>query len=184
MARPPVSTVVGDTRTRPLLRFDTQREVLAMRLREAGGNASGAIAGGEGLSINIAAVLNTGEISALSADRAAAAVIGRVTDAAAARLLDRVRQVSRPTYDTGLFYSSWRARTGTQGGLRTQIELTNQAPYAAYVHRKGTNEDRKVVELYVKPLVRGAALELLDDIVQALARRLPRLALAKLGKVA
>lgn len=163
---PTVSTVIGDRENRPLLRFDTQRTVLNL----LGGPGRGSITGGNGLEIRLDRVLTSPEIARLALDKTAAGIIGRVMDAASARLLDRVRQVSRKTYRTGLFYSGWRAKVGSRGGLRSNIELQNKAPYAVFVHRKGTRRSETVVNTYVKPLVREVADEVLQDLLIALRR--------------
>lgn len=163
---PPVSTTIGDRENRPLLRFDTQRTVLNL----LGGPGRGSITGGNGLEIRLDRVLTSPEIARLAIDKTAAGIIGRVMDAASARLLDRVRQVSRKTYRTGLFYSGWRAKVGSRGGLRSNIELQNKTPYAVFVHRKGTRRSETVVNTYVKPLVREVADEVLQDLLTALRR--------------
>lgn len=163
---PPVSTTVGDRENRPLLRFDTQRTVLNL----LGGPGRGSITGGNGLEIRLDRVLTSPEIAQLALNKTAAGIIGRVMDAASARLLDRVRQVSRKTYRTGLFYSGWRAKVGSRGGLRSNIELQNKTPYAVFVHRKGTRRSETVVNTYVKPLVREVADEVLQDLLAALRR--------------
>lgn len=163
---PPVSTTIGDRENRPLLRFDTQRKVLDL----LGGPGRGSITGGNGLEIRLDRVLTSPEIARLALDKTAAGIIGRVMDAASARLLDRVRQVSRKTYRTGQFYSGWRAKVGSRGGLRSNIELQNKTPYAVFVHRKGTRKTETVVNTYVKPLVKEVANEVLQDLIAALRR--------------
>lgn len=173
---PPVSTTIGDRKNRPLLRFDVQRELLV----KLGGAGPGSVSGGNGLEIRLDRVLTSPEIAALATNKAAAAMVGRVVQAAADRLLDRVRKVSRRTYRKGLFYSGWRAKVGSRGGVRSNIELTNQAPYALYVHRAGTPRTQTVVNTYVKPLVREVAAEVLDDLVTVMKRQLVASALAPL----
>ncbi len=175
---PPVSTTVGDRKNRPLLRFDTQREVLSL----VGGPGAGSIGGsGSGLAIRLDRVLTSPEIAAIAANKTAAAMVGRVVEAAAGRLLDRVRKVSKPTYRTGLFYSAWRAKVGTRGGLKSNIELTNPAPYALYVHRKGTRKTSTVFNVHVKPIAKAIANELIDDLVAVLKRKAVASVLAPLG---
>jgi hypothetical protein len=165
-----------DRKARPLVGFERQRELLV----KLGGAGAGSVAGGDGLDIRLDRVLTSPEIAALATNRAAAAIVGRVVHAAADRLLDRVRKVSRRTYRKGLFYSGWRAKVGSRGGVRSNIELTNQAPYALYVHRKGAPITETVVNTYVKPLVREVAAEVLDELVAVMKRQLVAAALAPL----
>lgn len=168
MARERVSTTPGDTGRRPLLRFDVARKLL----QDVGGTGAGSVAPGEaGLSVRLDMVLTAPEITALASDRAAAAMVGRVVEAAAKRLEERIRKVSRPTYKTGRFYSLWRVKVGSRGGLKSSIEAVNQTPYALYVHRKGTPKERTVVNTYVKPLVEQASQEVLEDLVAVMRRR-------------
>ena len=176
-----VTTVVGDTEARGLLRFDVQREVLDFRNRTFVGRRRAPVVGGSGLEIQISRVLSTEEVTAIAADRAASAAFNRAIDAGAERLLSRVRKVTRPTYETGLFYSAWRVKNRKTRGLKGTIELENPAPYALYVHRKGAPRTRTVVNTYVKPLVKTAAAELVDDLVAVLKRRAVQAALSKMG---
>lgn len=155
-----------DRKGRPLVGFEQQQKLLV----KLGGSGPGSVSGGDGLEIRLDRVLTSPEIARLALDKTVVGIVGRVMDAAASRLLDRVRKVSRKTYRKGLFYSGWRAKVGSRGGLRSNIELTNQAPYALYVHRKGTPIEQTVVNTYVKPLVREVADEAIKDLLTALRR--------------
>ena len=55
--RGPVSTTIGDTQNRPLLRFDARQEALQARLDTFRGRAV-PVQGGDGLALNAAMLLN------------------------------------------------------------------------------------------------------------------------------
>lgn len=168
--RPRVTTQIGDPERRPL-RFDVQRKALDLRNRQFGDarrapiNVRGTEVGtGKGLGFEVGFALSADEIAAINAVPKIRRQLNRIADNAGARLLRRVQEVSRQTYETGLFYSGWRFRTDIGSDLTLRIELQNPAPYALYVHRKGTPKERTIVNTYVKPLVQAAIDELLADL--------------------
>lgn len=165
-----VTTTIGDPERRPL-RFDVQRKALDLRNRQFGDarrasvNVRGTEVGtGRGLGFEVGFALTPDEIEAINSVPKLRRQLSRIADNAGARLLRRVQEVSRQTYDTGLFYSGWRIRTDFGSDLTLRVELQNPAPYALYVHRKGTPKERTIVNTYVKPLVQAAIDELLADL--------------------
>ena len=170
-----VTTRIADPERRPL-RFDTQREALTLRNRQFGDarrasvNVAGTEVGtGKGLGFEVGFALTRQEIADIESVPKLKAQLNRIVRNAGARLLDRVQDVSRATYETGLFYSGWRIKSdviGTvdAGGLKLRIELSNPAPYALYVHRKGTKPNKTIVNTYVKPLVQRSIDEILEDL--------------------
>jgi hypothetical protein len=173
MARYPVSTTVGDRENRPLLRFDTRRNVLASAIASFGGRKSAAVtAETDGLTVDIGVVLTPQERSVIAANRNLTARLNKIVDNAGARIVDMARKESRPTYRTGLFFSSWKAtKAKSAGGLSTQLDITNAAPYALYVYRRGMRAPGQqrgwptVINRYIRPQARRIADGIVDDIV-------------------
>lgn len=167
--RPRVSTVPGNKEYRPLLRFDVAREQLAARQLQFRG-APVPIEGGAGL--NASSLFSANELAIITADRTARAVINRVMRNAGKRAVDYIRKLSRPTYDTGTFYSNWSANLeDAGGGLKAILKLENPTPYALYIHRKGTPKTATVYNKYIKPyIVKTLQNEIVEDIRDALPR--------------
>lgn len=172
MARQPVSTTVGDTKNRPLLRFDVRREVLSSAMKSFSGRRIAAVEGDNGITFDIGMVLTPQERDVISANRTLRARLNKIVDRAGDRLVDIARKESRPTYRTGLFYSSWKTRkVESSGGLTTKLELTNAAPYALYVHRKGWRQPGQqrgwptVVNRLIKPAAVRVSEQIIDDLL-------------------
>jgi len=160
-----VSTVPGSGGQ---LRFDVQRTVLGQALQRFGNRASKAVKRG-GLTFDIAMVFSADERAAVEANTKFRVELNRLIQNTGARLVARARDVSRATYKTGLFSSSWRIERQASkiAGLNSELSLTNRAPYALYVHRKGTPKSATVVNKYIKPLVRKAIDEIVDDVTNS-----------------
>lgn len=170
-----VSTQIGNPEGAPL-RFDTLREALSFRNRQFGDarrasiNVAGTEVGtGKGLGFEIGFALSRQELAEINSVPKLRNQLNRIARNGGARLLSRVKAVSAPTRVTGLFKDSWRIKSDIigsvdSGGLKLRLELSNDAPYALYVHRKGTPAEKTVVNTYVKPLVQQAIDELLEDL--------------------
>jgi hypothetical protein len=173
--RGPVSTTIGDTQNRPLLRFDARQEALQARLDTFRGRAV-PVQGGDGLALNAAMLLNATELARATTDRTLRAAINRIMRNAAKRAIDKVRALSRPTYETGAFMSNWAADLDdVGGGLKLRMSLRNPVPYSLYVHRKGTRRDKTVVNTYVIPYVREQLQrEIIEDLSNKLSAPLKR----------
>lgn len=167
--RPGVSTVPGNIVDRPLLRFDVARQQLAERQLEFRGTPA-PVSGGAGL--NASSLFSAQELAIITADRTARAVINRVMRNAGKRAVDQIRKLSRPTYDTGTFYSNWFARLeDAGGGLKAILKLENPTPYALYIHRKGRPNTETVYMKYILPYIeRKLQKEIIEDIRDALPR--------------
>lgn len=167
--RPGVSTVPGNMTDRPLLRFDVAAEQLAQRQLQFRGTPV-PVSGGAGL--NASSLFTAQEYAIIAADRTARAVINRVMRNAGKRAVDYIRKLSRPTYDTGTFYSNWSANLeDAGGGLKAILKLENPTPYALYIHRKGTPKTATVYNKYIKPyIVKTLQKEIIEDIRDALPR--------------
>lgn len=172
MANYTVSTVVGDVKNRPLLRFDTRREVLSSAMKSFSGRRIAAVEGDNGITFDIGMVLTPEERNVIAANRTLRARLNKIVDRAGDRLVDVARRESRPTYRTGLFYSSWKTRKASSaGGLTTKLELTNAAPYALYVHRKGWRQPGQtrgwptVVNRLIKPAAQRISEQVIDDLL-------------------
>jgi len=177
MARPPrgVSTTIGDVQNRPLLRFDTRQEALQSRLDTFRGRPV-PVQGGDGLALNAAMLLNATELARATTDRTLRAALNKIMRNAAKRAIDKVRALSRPTYETGAFMSSWSVQLDdVGGGLKLRMSMQNPVPYSLYVHRKGTRRDKTVVNTYVIPYIREQLQrELIEDISGKLSAPLKR----------
>jgi len=173
--RGPVSTTIGDKRNTPLLRFDTRQEALQARLDTFRGEAV-PVTGGDGLSLNASLLLNAAELARATTDRTLRAALNKILRAAAKRALDKVRALSRPTYDTGAFMSNWAVDLDdVGGGLRLRMSFRNPVPYSLYVHRSGKPRSFTVVNTYVIPYVREQLQrEIIEDLSTKLSAPLKR----------
>lgn len=169
-ARPAVSTTIGDTANRPLLRFDVRKKALEQRLASFTGRAVPVT--GEGLNLSIGGLFSTRERGIIAGSRAVEVAVNRVIRNAAERGLQHIRKVSRDTYETGAFYSNWRYELkADSSGLKANLSYTNPVPYAKYVHRSGTPRSHTVYNKHVKPyVIRKLQKEIIDDLTKLLPR--------------
>ena len=158
---------------KPLRDFTTRRALLAKALRAVGASSGGAVTKDAGLYVAAGSVLTDAEADFMRRRRRDLLTRMRQTvRAAAARGLSRIRAASRPTYQTGLFYSAWRDRLTddvSQTGLVMDILYTNPTPYGIWVHRKGTPRSQTVVNTYVKPILADLTDEVLNDLTGPVA---------------
>lgn len=128
----------------------------AFEFPEFGGpGGKGAVGGGLGLVIS--ANFTVAENAKLKRFPSLKRAVDGIVSAASARVLARVRQVS-PVL-TGRFRYSWRVERPSFDTART-LRLTNSAPYALYVHPKGTDKSRTVVNVDVPPILREVEAEM------------------------
>lgn len=106
-------------------------------------------------------VFTNAQLSVIEGDRRLLAAWRRIVRNYAAILQRRARQLSRPTYDTGLFSSSWTAAVRGEGA-DLRVVLANLTPYSDYVHRSG--ESRTVVDRYIRPMVIEERARFLRDV--------------------
>ena len=163
------------------LRFDKRSEVLEFALgifgkspkditpRDAGPTV---VRVGDMLPIPIVRFLQENSRSRAAARRivrnAGKRAIDRIRKAV--RRLDLISPRGRPT--RGLFLSSWRAELLDISGVGLGIDLaiTNAAPYALYVHPKGTPKTDTFINEYLPDLMKEIRQEIADDIRVFVAR--------------
>ena len=109
-----------------------------------------------GFSVNI---FTRKELSVMAAEKDIAATWNRIVRNFAALLQRKAREISRPTYDTGLFSSSWTA-AARGSGVKLRVILENLTPYAGHVRRK--RGAPKVVDK-VRGMVTSETERFLDD---------------------
>jgi len=167
------------------LRFDKRREVLQTALELFGIRRNVPL----GIGSDAANTVRVGDmlpqpvqVFLLSNTRSRAAA-RRIVRNAGKRAIDRIRKAVRkldlisprgvPT--RGLYLSSWRAAlldlTGT--GLDIDLAITNAAPYALYVHPKGTPKTRTFINTDLPRIMGEVASEIAQDI-RALVVRIVR----------
>lgn len=147
-----------------LLRFTTVADLQEIAMRKAR-----SVAPIDGLSLSV--TLEPSDLARVAVDRTFGAEMRRVGSKIADKAVDQARKISKKTYDTGLFMSSWRA-TVTTDLVGVRVELSNSAPYASYVHRSGERSNT-VLNGYIRPMVRKLRGELAAD-MKAAIRRLAR----------
>jgi len=131
---------------------------------------------GINFSVNL---LTADEATAVAGNRALSAAWNRQVRNLAAIITRRARELSRPTYLTGLFSSGWDA-FARGSGLKLTIRLENRAPYAGFVHRSG--ERATVVSRYILPMVREEIRRWAGDVGGPLADALAVRLLAELAE--
>lgn len=154
---------------RRFLTGSARRGALARARRGFSGRqvATVGVGGDRGLQIRIDSSLGTAEIASAAVNRKFRVILNRIFRRAAARMTDRAKKLSRPTWETGAFASSWRARVVESAGqLRLAVQLENPVPYAGFVHRRG-QRGRTVVNAYIRPMVEQVAREVDEEIAAA-----------------
>ena len=167
------------------LRFDKRRDVLATALEMFGVRRNVPLSAGEAGPnvVRVGDMLPAPVVAYLRGSRGARAAARRIVRNAGKRAVDRIRKAVRrldlisprgvPT--RGLYLSSWRAElvelTGT--GLVIDLAITNAAPYALYVHPKGTPKTRTFINTDLPRIMSDIAKEIGEDI-RALVVRILR----------
>lgn len=146
-----------------LLRFTAVRDLQAAAVKR-----STTLSPVAGLDITLSVTLPD-----IGNKREAVAGLRRVAGNFGARLVDEARKISRPTYDTGLFISSWTDDTRVSDDGQITVTLRNPAPYATHVHRKG-ERGRTVAETYIRPMVARRRSELVEDVSDLIRRLVQR----------
>ena len=150
---------------RPVLRFDVKNDLLAQALAKFEGKQPAPVTGAA-LSVTASVFIDRTSWRAVEGQRTLRAVVNKVFVNAAARLLERARKVSKPTYKTGLFLSAWRVDREPVEDIAfpSRLVLRNPTPYASYVHRAGESRRQTVAKVYIPPEVYAVAGELVQDI--------------------
>ena len=86
------------------------------------------------------------------------------------RKLDLISPQGTPT--RGLFLSSWRAelRDITGIGIAADLVVVNSAPYALYVHPKGTPRSETFINRILPDIMAEIAVEISQDLRQLIQR--------------
>lgn len=86
------------------------------------------------------------------------------------RKLDLISPQGAPT--RGLYLSSWRAelRDITQIGIGADLAIVNAAPYALYVHPKGTPKTETFINRVLPDIMAEIAAEISQDLRQLINR--------------
>jgi hypothetical protein len=107
-------------------------------------------------------IFSDAQLTAISDDRQLRAEWNRAVRNLGALLQRKARQLSRPTYDTGLFSSSWDAVL-VGSGLKLGIRLVNTVYYAGWVRRSGQRQT--VVDRHIRPMVGEEVARWARDVV-------------------
>ena len=164
------------------LRFDKQREVLDVALGIFGKRTSKDLKPRDAgpTIVRVGDMLPVPVVSFLQANERSRAAARRIVRNAGKRAIDRIRKLvrrldlisPRGTPTRGLFLSSWRAElrdiTGT--GLGIDLAITNAAPYALYVHPKGTDKTDTFINEWLPDLMKEIRVEIGEDITKFVTR--------------
>ncbi len=153
------------TGARDLIRFDALRTLQTAADRRI--SIASPVAG---LDININ--LTGDQMAAIDAKPTLGARARRMVRNAADGIVREAQKISKRTYDTGLFISSWRAKTDFSDEGRFKILVSNTAPYASYVKRAGADwkAGRTVVDTYIMPMIRTERKRLIADLKSAIVQ--------------
>lgn len=157
------------------LRFDKRSQVLEDVLKIFGKKSKALEPRDAGPTIvRVGDMLPVPIVAFLRRNGSSRAAARRIVRNAGKRAVDRIRKAvrgldlisPRGTPTRGLFLSSWRAElvdiTGT--GLAIDLAITNKAPYALYVHPKGTDKTDTFINEYLPDLMKEIRAEIAEDI--------------------
>ena len=157
------------------LRFDKRSKVLADVLEIFGTKSKALEPRNAGPTIvRVGDMLPVPIVAYLKANGASRAAARRIVRNAGKRAIDRIRKSvrrldlisPRGTPTRGLFLSSFRAElrdiSGT--GLAIDLAITNTAPYALYVHPKGTDKSDTFINEFLPSLMKEIRNEIAQDI--------------------
>lgn len=164
------------------LRFDKRREVLDIALGIFGKRTSKKLGPRDAgpTVVRVGDMLPVPVVNFLKANARSQAAARRIVRNAGKRAVDRIRKLVRQldlisprgTPTRGLFLSSWRAElrdiSGT--GLAIDLAITNAAPYALYVHPKGTDKTDTFINEWLPDLMKEIRAEIGEDIKSLVTR--------------
>jgi hypothetical protein len=181
MRRRRIASRFGSSRGSGRLSERARRVIQRAALADTRGRSRAALTGSAALEVDISVVSVFGRQGAdvLARNRDLQARWNKLFNNFGKLLVRRATGLSKPTRETGLFMSSWKAEYKRAGQLRQSIRLENRVPYAGFVHRKG-ERGRTVVETYVLPMVRDEAARFASDLAGAIGEPLKRLIVARL----
>ena len=165
-----------------LLRFDKRGEVLDTALAIFGKRRTvplGVVDEGPTV-VRVGDMLPVPVVAFLQTNARSRAAARRIVRNAGKRAVDRIRRAvrrldlisPRGTPTRGLFLSSWRAelRDITGVGLAIDLAIVNAAPYALYVHPKGTPKTQTYINEYLPSLMKKVRAEIAEDMFKLVAR--------------
>jgi len=165
-----------------LLRFDKRGEVLDTALAMFGVRRTvplGVVDAGPTV-VRVGDMLPVPVVAFLKASTRSRAAARRIVRNAGKRAVDRIKKAvrrldlisPRGTPTRGLYLSSWRAelRDITGVGLSIDLAIVNAAPYALYVHPKGTPKSQTYINEYLPSLMKEIRAEIAEDIFALVAR--------------
>ena len=165
-----------------LLRFDKRGEVLDTALAIFGKRRTvplGVVDEGPTV-VRVGDMLPVPVVAFLQTNARSRAAARRIARNAGKRAVDRIRRAvrrldlisPRGTPTRGLFLSSWRAelRDITGVGLAIDLAIVNAAPYALYVHPKGTPKTQTYINEYLPSLMKKVRAEIAEDMFKLVAR--------------
>lgn len=148
------------------LGFERERVVLAEARALFGGRASKAVTG-NGISLSSRLLFTTEESKEIAGNRTLEALVNKTLTNLGKRFIDAIRKriVQKDTIKTRLFLTSWRqVRYKDRSTFNNAVRFTNDAPYALYVHPKGTPKSRTIVNIDIKQdLLPKFVAEMTDD---------------------
>lgn len=161
-----------------LLDFLEQRSILARARRGFGDRPRRAVTSREGLSISARTLVTAEERRLIEDNRTLAASLNRVLENLGKRWVAAVQKRIRElgAIKSRLFISSWRAvRFKDRSTVNNAVRLTNAAPYALYVHPKGTPKTRTIVNYDIRrELLPQFAEQMVEDFDRILRPQLAK----------
>lgn len=135
-------------------------------LSAVGGKGFGSIESTDGLTISVASALNRGETDAAQNNAKIRAAIRKLMQSRGSLTVRRIQDAVRKldAYKTGLFLSSFRSHVTDDDGVPLRLSISNDAPYALYVHPKGTPKSYTIARKVIGPMLRQDKPEIILEI--------------------
>lgn len=134
-------------------------------------NSRGVVDVNDGLGVSVGLIITPTETQAIKGSRSLQAMLNKVLKNAGNRAIRKTRSHIRSVgaVRTRLFISAWAQvrYDDDRAGFNTAVALINGAPYAKYVHPKGTAKNRTIVNYYVRgKVVPEMAVEITEDLAR------------------
>ena len=140
-------------------------------LKAVGGPGFGSATDGDGLTFSVRSAISNRDLDAAAASRTIRAALRRLMKSRGVLVVSRIQDAVRrlDAYKTGLFLSSFRAKVSDDDNVPVRLTVTNDAPYALYVHPKGTARNQTIMRKVVPVILRDAKTQTIIE-VKALMR--------------
>lgn len=149
------------------LGFERERVVLAGAERAFLGRRSAAVTGDD-LILSSRLLFSSAETKEIEGNRTLEAILNKTLTNLGKRFVEAIQKriTALGAIKTRLFLTGWRSeRFQDRAKFNNAIRLKNAAPYALYVHPKGTPKSRTIVNVDIKGnLLPKYAAELTEDI--------------------